>query len=176
MSANNEQHPREVFRHCPRCGAAGFEPQRDNSFRCGPCGFVFYFNAAPAVAALIAHDDGRLLLARRGSEPKKGMLDLPGGFVNPLEIAEDAVLREVREELGIELAEIAYFASCPNTYPWGGLLYTTLDLAFLCHAESFETLKAGDDVSDFVFMQPADIDLQEIAFNSARYFIERYRG
>ena len=88
------------------------------------------FNAAAAVAAIIFNDEGKLLFTRRAIQPYKGMLDLLGGFVDHMETAENALCRELNEELGITATELEYFCSSPNEYPFSGLSVFTLDLVF----------------------------------------------
>ncbi len=85
---------------CPRCGHA-VEPE-ENHLRCTSCGERYWANPLPAVQALLERD-GRVLLARRGIEPRLGYWDLPGGFVEEAETPELAVRRELREETGLEL-------------------------------------------------------------------------
>ncbi len=70
-------------------------------WHCESCDFEFYLNVAAAVAALITDEEGRLLVVVRAEEPRKGMWDLPGGFADPGESAEEALGRELAEELGL---------------------------------------------------------------------------
>lgn len=128
------------------------------------------------MAGLIKDESGRLLLTVRAKDPKKGMLDLPGGFVEPGETAEAAIRREIREELGIELRKIEYFRSGANDYTYKGLTYSTLDLAFVCRPASFEGLRPADDVAGIVFLAPGEIVLEDVAFGSIRFFIMEYAG
>ena len=65
-----------------------------------------YNNPLPVVVGMVrvlVGDDMRLLAVRRGIDPKKGELALPGGYIDPYECAEDAVARELREETGLDL-------------------------------------------------------------------------
>ena len=80
------------------------------------CGFVYYFNPSSAVACFIKNAKGELLLVRRGKEPAKGTLDLPGGFVDMFESGEEAARREVREETGLHIQNCRYLFSLPNLY------------------------------------------------------------
>lgn len=147
---DQEFSPQKVLKFCPRCGGVHFEPYGEKANKCRDCGFVFFFNAAAAVAVIL-RNEGKVLLTKRAFDPGKGTLDLPGGFVDPLESAEHAVDREIEEELNLKITEKKYCGSFPNTYVYGGVLYYTCDLVFECSVASFEHITATDDVSGFEF-------------------------
>lgn len=129
---------------------------------------------AAAVAALITDSDGRLLMAIRAQDPEKGRLDLPGGFVSHGESAEDALKREIFEELGVEIENIRYFGSWPNSYLYSDLEYKTLDLAFTAEIKGATCPKAGDDVADLIFLSRSEINYEDIAFQSIRRMVYAY--
>lgn len=79
------RHPLYQFQFCPVCGAKAFVEHNEKAKKCMACGFVYYFNPSSAVACFIKNAKGELLLVRRGKEPAKGTLDLPGGFVDMFE-------------------------------------------------------------------------------------------
>jgi 8-oxo-dGTP diphosphatase len=56
------------------------------------------------VGAVIGDEDGRILLILRGHEPAKGLWSIPGGRIEPGESDEEALVREIREETGLEVA------------------------------------------------------------------------
>lgn len=99
------------YHYCPQCAAAlesrllgGFE--RDVCP--GPdCGFIYWNNPTPVVAAVVEHE-GRLLLARNVMW-KPGTFALITGFLERNELPEEAVLREVKEELGLDATQPAGF-------------------------------------------------------------------
>lgn len=124
------------------------------------------------MAALIFDSHGRLLVTRRAIDPDKGKLDLPGGFIDPGESAEEAVRRELAEELGLEPRAIRYLASAPNRYLYSGLTVFTTDLAFLVDTDIPAEMKASDDISGFEWVFPAEVDPGEIPAPSIRYFIK----
>ncbi|HPI88308.1 MAG TPA: NUDIX domain-containing protein [Spirochaetota bacterium] len=161
------------FVFCPACSKKQITYCDDGSVVCNNCGFHYYFNAASAVAAFIMND-GCLLMTERGRDPKKGMLDLPGGFVNAGETAENALRREIREELGIDLGNLRYFTSYPNTYTYKGVTYATLDLGFECTALDLNRLTPGDDVESCFFIPIKDIIYENIAFDSIRSMVRAY--
>jgi len=141
-----------LFTHCPACGSAKFVQNNQKSKRCESCGFVFYMNASAAIAAFIVNNAGDLLVCRRGKEPEKGTLDLPGGFVDDNESAEQAVIREIGEELQAKVTESRYLFSLPNRYKYSGLMIPTLDMFFACKLEDITNLKPSDDVADCFFV------------------------
>lgn len=163
--------PQKVIRFCPKCGSTEFIYNRDNSFLCGTCSFHLYINSAAAVAGLIVNEEGELLLTRRAIEPKLGMLDLPGGFVDVMETAENAMLREIKEELNLNVKKMTYFMSFPNEYVFGGLSVFTTDLAFICQIESFEYIQAKDDISAYEFYKPEVIPLDDIGSTSMKEIV-----
>ena len=110
--------PSEVFRFCPRCGAARAPENAGRSpLRCGACSFTFYFNPTVAAAAWVFDPHGRVLLIRREKEPAAGKFGIPGGFVDIGETAEDGLRREVREEVGVEIRDLRYFGSQSWPFP-----------------------------------------------------------
>ena len=116
--------------------------------------------------------NGEILLTRRAFDPSKGKLDLPGGFIDLDETAEDAVRREVKEELNLDVTSMQYIGSSPNRYSYGGLVYFTLDLGFKCTVVDFDDLRADDDVDGFLFLPPHSINMQEIAFPSIQNILQ----
>jgi NAD+ diphosphatase len=164
----------KAFRFCPGCGTIGIGVRKDRSILCSRCGFHYYFNTASAVAGIIEDDLGRLLLIVRGHEPKKGTLDLPGGFVDFAETAEDALRREVYEELNLKVDRCTYFCSFPNTYAHGDITHWTLDLAFVCAVESFEPLALSDEVEKILLLTPPEIALDRVGFDSIRNILFQY--
>ena len=164
--------PIEVFGFCPRCGSSQFKTAGPRSKKCDNCSFTYYFNASAAVAALIFDEKGRLLLTRRAVEPHIGMLDLPGGFIEPMESAEEAVSRELKEELGVEVTSMEYLCSFPNEYPFSGFAVFTLDMAFMVKVKSLDNMNPMDDISSFEFYYPDEVPLDEISATSIRKIVE----
>ncbi|MGQ1947944.1 NUDIX hydrolase [Geofilum sp. OHC36d9] len=167
-------HPSEVIKYCPRCGSGKFPAMDFKSFKCDDCGFHFFINSAAAVAALIVNDQNELLLTYRAFEPCKGMLDLPGGFVDPGEAAEVALRREVKEELNLEIAETQYLGSFPNEYIFSGYSVFTTDFGFICKVADFGHISPSDDVAGYEFFAFKDIDYDAISSASIRRLVKIY--
>jgi NAD+ diphosphatase len=118
-----------IFRFCPSCGAAEPDFLEGKRWLCRNCGFEYFHNVA-AAAGVILERAGKILLLERAMEPRKGKLGLPGGFVDPGERAEEALLRECREEIGWEPPSLSFIGSFPNSYEYGRVAYNTCDLFF----------------------------------------------
>ena len=88
----------EIFQFCPKCGSKHFDKNNEKSRKCDNCGFVYYMNPSSSTAAFIINDNGELLVCRRGKEPAKGTLDLPGGFEDFNETGAEGTVREGQEE------------------------------------------------------------------------------
>lgn len=173
MAQTEDSLPINFFKFCPHCGSNSFKPHGVKEFICDACGFDFFVNSAAAVTAIIVSPDGKsLLLTRRGRNPGKGLLDLPGGFVDPSESLETALRREISEELGVSVTSASYFASAPNVYVFSGYAVYTTDVAFVCQISGSPA--PADDVDELVWTPFPDVDISLIAFPSIRSFVELF--
>ncbi len=164
----------QLFKFCPKCGSKQFYASGERSMKCEKCKFEYFFNTASAVTAIILNDENHIMLTRRAFEPEKGMLDLPGGFVEPEETAQDAIKRELKEELNAQIAKLNFFDCFPNRYEYSGLAIHTLDITFIVRLESYE-LKAMDDVESFSFWNINDIPIDKLAFQSTKNTIQKLK-
>ena len=167
-------HPVNVLKYCPRCGSSEFIISGSRSFKCNSCSFHFFINSSAAVAALVTDNSEKLMLVKRGIEPDYGKLDLPGGFVDPGETAENAIIRELKEELGLKIKSLEYISSAPNEYVFSGFSVFTIDLAFKVMAESVDGLKPMDDILDYKFYSEEDLNYDDIAAPSIKQFVKQY--
>ena len=168
-----------LIQYCPACGAKSFVPNSPKSFLCGECDFILYFNAIAAVAAVIESED-EILLAVRGKNPGLGLLDLPGGFIDHKETVEDGLIRELKEELGLDVGPREalyplYLGSFPNSYTYRGITYETVDMFYHITLDPKPNLKADDDVAELVWVPKNDIPMDKIAFPSIRNILSLYQ-
>lgn len=107
-----------MFRFCPNCSTTA-NSSNTRPFHCTSCDFTYYHNVAASVAAIIVVGN-QILLTERAKSPGQGMLDLPGGFVDPKESLEQSLIREIQEELSISIPSqsLSYFCSVPNIYQY----------------------------------------------------------
>lgn len=153
------------FKFCPKCGSKLKKIKQENRWRlsCSDCHFIFYRNAKPTVGAIIVDKKGRILLARRGIEPKKDFWDLPGGFLEEDEYPQDGLKRELQEELGIKIKIDKILDIFIDKHHDQNDDCFTLNIYYLVkniHGEP----KPMSDVSDIQWFKKEDLPLGEMAF------------
>jgi len=114
-------------RFCGRCGAATEDKTDERAKRCPVCGHVVYPRVSPAMMVLVTR--GRELLLARANRFPQAMFSALAGFVEPGESIEDCIRREVREEVGIEVANLRYFASQSWPFPHSLMIAFTAEYA-----------------------------------------------
>lgn len=162
------EHPLAKFAYCPVCGAREFVVNNEKSKRCERCGFVYFFNPSAATVAVIVNEKNELLAVRRAKEPAKGTLDLPGGFCDSYECAEEGVAREVLEETGLQVKDVKFLFSLPNVYPYSGFNVHTVDLFFMCTVDTMENAKAMDDAAELMWLPWHEIQAEDFGLDSIR--------
>jgi NAD+ diphosphatase len=106
----------QTHRFCARCGALTDLAQAGHVRICPACGAHHFPRTDPAVIMLITDDQDRAVLGRQPVWPE-GRFSTLAGFVEPGETLDDAVRREVMEEVGIEVGEVTYAGSQPWPFP-----------------------------------------------------------
>lgn len=116
-----------------------------------------------SVVDAIIEKDGKVVLIQRGKEPFKGRLALPGGHVKYREMVEDAVVREIKEETGLEIEplEILGVYSDPQRDPRDPNRIDTVFIAKLISGEP----KADSDAKEAGFFDPEKLKKEELAFD-----------
>lgn len=167
-------HVLDIFRFCPVCGSDRFEEHNEKSKHCDACGFTYYLNPSSATVALITNPQGELLVVRRKKNPAKDTLDLPGGFCDIGETAEEGVCREVMEETGLKVTRADYLFTVPNRYLYSGMTIPTMDQFFRCEVEDTSHVHAMDDAKDAQWLKPEDIRLEDFGLTSVRQGLARF--
>jgi ADP-ribose pyrophosphatase YjhB (NUDIX family) len=115
-----------------------------------------------------------IILVKRGSPPKRGYYDLPGGFVDYGESFEAALTREVKEELNIVVVGLRYLASFPNIYRYKKVTYFTTDTVFICKPANIEGMHPLEEISAIAIIKPEKIDVEAVAFESSKQALRKY--
>lgn len=164
------------FNFCPHCSSQNFKTHQMHKFECFDCGFIYYHNIAAAVAVIIEKND-KLLFTQRNANPKKGMLDLPGGFTDPNETAEETCVRELKEELDLNFRPdcFSYLTSFPNKYEFKKNIYFTEDMIFTAKLpdDACFTLEK-EEIQAIQWIPKDEIDLNQIGFQSLQKAVELY--
>ncbi len=127
-------------RFCANCGSATMVAEAGYSRRCPTCNAVHFPRTDPVVIMLV-EDAGRLLFGRHAGWPK-GQYSALAGFVSPGESLEEAVLREVREESGIEVYDPTFVTSQPWPFP------SSLMLGFHARSDGGEPAPRDGELED----------------------------
>jgi 8-oxo-dGTP diphosphatase len=107
------------------------------------------------VGAVVHDDAGRLLLVQRGHDPHRGLWSLPGGRIERDESAEQAVVREVREETGLDVAPRRTVGRV--TIPGDGVVFDVVDVACSLTRPGQGPVP-GDDADAAAFVDAATLD------------------
>lgn len=152
-------------RFCGRCGGPMERVNNERSVACPVDGFAAYPRLSPAVIVLVEDPEGRALLARNVAWPMP-MYSTLAGFVEPGESLEDTIHREIREEVGIEVTDLAYFGSQPWPFP------NSLMLGFVAKWTSGPLLLAADEILDARWYTPDDLPMIPPRGSIARALID----
>jgi NAD+ diphosphatase len=154
--------------YCSRCGTPTRMRTDERSRTCPACGYTTYPPVSPAIMILVTHQ-GRLLLARKPSFPK-GRYSALAGFVEPGETLEDTVIRETREEVGVEVKNIRYFGSQPWPFPH------SLMVAFTAEYAGGELRPDGVEIEEARWFTPEELPRLPPGISISRRLIEAVAG
>lgn len=104
-----------------------------------------------------------------------GTLDLPGGFCDSYETAEEGVAREILEETGLAVTGTRYLFSIPNTYLYSGMELHTMDMFFMCTVKDYSTITANDDVDRLQWIGIEELDSREFGLQSISKSIDIFK-
>ena len=100
---------------------------------------------------------------------------MPGGFIDPGETAEEALVREVREETGVEVFDLNYLASFPNDYAYGGIVSSVTDLFFVARAKELsKTRRQEGEIDDIKLLPVNEVKPEDFAFRTHQQALSAY--
>jgi ADP-ribose pyrophosphatase YjhB (NUDIX family) len=160
--------PTEPYRFCPADGTRLEAPRPSGGTSCPLCGRSWYRSSAPAVGAVIV-EDGKALVTVRAGEPEKGRLDLPGGFLEVGEHPVDGLVREAREELGVEI-EVACPPILLENHRYGPDGAYVLAIGFRASIVEGEP-NPTDDVANVRWISAEELDAADFAWEHDREMV-----
>ncbi|MHB8111339.1 MAG: NUDIX hydrolase [Syntrophorhabdaceae bacterium] len=156
--------------YCAHCGNSLGTDFLEGKHRqvCIACNTVYYENPLPVASVVLVNHEREVLLVRRAKEPFKDMWCCPIGFAETGESIEDAALRELKEEAGVEgkIIQLLDVGSHINPF-YGELLIVTFEVEKTAGTES-----AGDDASEARYFPV--MNLPKLAFDSQVKAIEKF--
>lgn len=137
------------FTYCGRCGRETSTMKDERAKVCDECGLINYPRISPAIIVAVVRD-GKILLAQ-GKRFRLPFYSVLAGFIEPAENLEECVVREVREEVGIEIENIRYFSSQPWPFP------DSLMIAFFADYKSGEITIDHAELIDVGWFAPDNL-------------------
>ena len=134
---------RRNHRFCSHCGHKTHNHHSEFAMVCGHCHYHQYPRIQPCVITLISHQDSILLA--KSKRPNNDMYGLIAGFVEVGETLEQAVQREIAEEVGIKVKNLRYLSSQPWPFP------SNLMIAFHAEYHSGEIVLQPEEIADAKF-------------------------
>jgi len=155
---------------CPRCGGALSHHLQDLAKQCNGCGLIQYPRLSPCIITLVIRGEYCILAQGiRFTEPRYSTL---AGFIEAGESAEDALAREVREEVGVEVTNIRY--QCSQSWPFPH----SLMLGFFAEYVSGDIVPEPGEIVDARWFHYSELDETPIPppFTISRHLIDEFRS
>lgn len=130
-------------RYCGQCGKPTGDAATDRSRKCDDCGIMFYPRLSPSIIVLVTR--GEDVLLAKNANARGNFYSTLAGFIEPGESIEEAVHREVFEEVGIKVKNLQYFSSQSWPFP------NSLMLGFIAEYDSGEIVLQKDEIADAQF-------------------------
>ncbi len=165
----------DTIKFCTNCGHPIERREESGRVRpvCPNCGHIYYFAPLVAVAVILQRDDGKILIVRRGENPGKGWWGLPGGYVETDETIEHALLREIREETGLELLleeVLGVWSFYHDSKQSSGAV-----IIYCAHAVG-GTLLLASDSTEAEWVAPEDAENFALAFDTHRDALRQWKA
>ncbi|WP_227370608.1 NAD(+) diphosphatase [Halomonas sp. M20] len=153
-------------RFCGRCGHAAKRIGGEFAMQCSKCGLRNYPRISPCIITLVTHGEN-LLLARSPRFPP-GRYSTLAGFIEPGETAEDAVHREIYEEVGLTVRNLSYYRSQAWPFPH------SLMLGFFAEAATRRIRIDGIEIADAAWYTPRRLPQLPPPYSISRALIETH--
>lgn len=157
---------RSTHIYCGHCGARTVDKKEERAKLCLQCQAISYPQLYPCIIVLVSR--GPQLLLARSPHFQPGIYSTLAGFIEPGESAENAVCREVKEEVKISVTNIRYALSQPWPYP------NSLMLGFLAEYESGEIALDPVEIEDAQWFEPTQLPKLPSPLSISRLLINKH--
>lgn len=138
------------------------------------CGYILWQNSKPCVSVIITNEDEQVLMTKRGVDPDRGKLDLPGGFLEYGEMPEDGAVREVKEELGVEIKIDEYLGCVIDRYYYQDINDYMLVVGFSAQIKRGKPFAADSkEIAAIEWVNPKTISAVRLAFTGNYKFLKK---
>lgn len=162
------------YTYCTNCGEK-LTKGSSSLYICPKCDFHLYINPKPAAGIVIANPQGEILLIKRSRNPKKNYWDIPGGFINAEETAEEAAKREAKEETGIQFSQLQFLGTYVLKYPHKGITHDVICIVYSAKlVQSPPVFTNSAESSQIKFFPPNKIPFAKLAFNNSIQAIRQF--
>lgn len=165
--AKHLAHFMRMHRFCGACGSSHQVNSEEKALYCAQCKHICYPRISPCVIVLIKRSDKKILLARSPHFPE-GLYSNIAGFVEPGESLEEAVHREVFEEVSIKIKNLQYFSSQPWPFP------NSLMVGYMADYDSGEISVDNVEIEDAGWFDPSNLPTFSSSMSISRWLIDAY--
>jgi len=158
----------QIHQFCGRCGTPAETVQDERAKTCPSCRLISYPRLSPAVIIAVSRDDDILLV--HGHRHPKGRFTIVAGFVEAGETLEDAVHREIHEEVGIDVKNVCYFGSQPWPFP------DSLMVGFTAEYAAGELVIGEDEIAEAGWFRWNDLPQIPSKISISRALIDWFVG
>jgi NAD+ diphosphatase len=154
-------------RFCGKCGAETHQKSDERALVCSKCASTVYPAIAPAIIVAIVCDD-KILLARNTNFPG-GWYSLIAGYVDIGETLEEALIREVKEEVGLDVWNIRYYKNQP--WPLSG----SMMIGFIAEADEQQPIMIdGKEIADAAWFKRGELPEHSLGLSIAGEMIGKF--
>jgi ADP-ribose pyrophosphatase YjhB (NUDIX family)/chorismate mutase len=150
---------------CQKCGSNQLLKINDTLTKCQSCHFEIYSNPKPTATTILIHE-GKVLLGLRNKAPEKEKWGYGGGFLDWGENAYNCAIREVKEELSIDVLDLIYLTSLEHDYEYKGDLRSINSTVFVGQIDfnQVQSIIPADDVEEVKLVTLDELANHELAF------------
>lgn len=148
-------------------------PEGDDQQRecCPSCDYIHYVNPRILVSCMV-YSESKLLWIRRGLEPAKGLWAMPAGFVEKNESLQQAAIRELQEETGLELKPEDLKLCVLSSLTFINEVY----VVFRCRHPELELTPPSEEIEALGFLEESEVNWQQLAYpETESYMRDFYR-